>query len=136
MFSSDITVSCVTIEIFNDSLIENDEIFNVAPVLEVNQTFTMLGNNSFATVTILDSDGGRSENPSDILLLNVLVLINPHSIKDLMLSLEQAAYTVMESAPSQGGFDVCVIITNGPGLVPQKEVTVTVSATSDSVEGT
>ena len=61
MFSPDISLSCVTIEIFNDSLIENDEVFNVALVLEANQTFTMLGNNSFATVTILDSDGGRPE---------------------------------------------------------------------------
>ena len=52
-----------------------------------------------------------------------------------MISLEQAAYTVLEGAASPRGFDVCVIITNGPRIVPQMDVSVTVFTTSDSVEG-
>ena len=83
MFSPDIYLSCVMIEIFNDSLIENDEVFNVALVLEVNQTFTMLGNNSFATVTILDSDGGRSE-VQVVLFTSYSSGFNPHSVSQIL----------------------------------------------------
>ena len=44
-------------------------------------------------------------------------------------------YTVVESASSQRGFDVCVVITNGPGIVPQMDTPVMVFATNDSVGG-
>lgn len=46
---------------------------------------------------------------------------------DLMVSLEQAAYVVLENASS---LEVCVIIVNGPDIVPQIEMNVTVFATN------
>lgn len=44
-----------------------------------------------------------------------------------MVSLEQAAYVVLENASS---LEVCVIIVNGPGIVPQMEMDVTVFSTN------
>lgn len=53
---------------------------------------------------------------------------------DLMVSLEQAAYVALENASS---LEVCVIIVNGPDIVPQMEMSVTVFATNfnDSDKG-
>ena len=53
---------------------------------------------------------------------------------DLMVSLEQAAYVALENASS---LEVCVIIVNGPDIVPQMEMNVTVFATNfnDSDKG-
>ena len=56
-FPPNVSISCAVIEIFNDTLVESDEVFSVALLLEANQAFTTLGN-SIATVTIIDSDGG------------------------------------------------------------------------------
>jgi hypothetical protein len=44
-----------------------------------------------------------------------------------MVSLEQAAYVVLENASS---LEVCVIIVNGPDIVPQMEMNVIVFATN------
>ena len=44
-----------------------------------------------------------------------------------MVSLEQAAYAVLENASS---LEVCVIIVNGPDVIPQIEMNVTVFATN------
>ena len=46
---------------------------------------------------------------------------------DLVVSLEHAAYVVLENASS---LEVCVIIVNGPDIVPQIEMNVTVFATN------
>ena len=46
---------------------------------------------------------------------------------DLMVSLEQAAYVVLENASS---LEICVIIVNGPDILPQMEMNVTVFATN------
>ena len=44
-----------------------------------------------------------------------------------MVSLEQAAYVVLENTSS---LEVCVVIVNGPDIVPQMEMNVTVFATN------
>ena len=58
-----------------------------------------------------------------------------NSSADLIVSLEQGMYETLENASE---FEVCVIIVNGPGIVPQMEMNVTVFATdfNDSNEGT
>lgn len=58
LFSPNVSTSCVSIGIFSDDLVENDEVFNVSLLLQANQTFAELGNSSMAAVTINDSDGG------------------------------------------------------------------------------
>ena len=57
-FSPNISTSCVTIGITNDTLIESDELFIVNLFLQMDQSFVELGNDT-ATVTIVDSDGGK-----------------------------------------------------------------------------
>lgn len=57
-FSPNISTSCVTIGITNDTLIESDELFDVMLFIQMNQSFVELGNDT-AAVTIVDSDGGK-----------------------------------------------------------------------------
>ena len=51
----------------------------------------------------------------------------------LVVSLEQPRYIVNESASE---FEVCVFIANGPDIVPQMEMDVTVFASNSSDGGT
>ena len=55
------------------------------------------------------------------------LVLFPQPSVDLMVSLEQATYVVLENASS---LEVCVIIINGPDIVPQMEMNVTVFATN------
>ena len=57
-FFPNISTSCAIIGIFHDKLVEDTEMFSVNLLLQTNLTFVELGNSSFATVTIIDSDGG------------------------------------------------------------------------------
>ena len=55
------------------------------------------------------------------------LVLFPQPSVDLMVSLEQAAYVVLENASS---LEVCIIIVNGPDILPQMEMNVTVFATN------
>lgn len=54
---------------------------------------------------------------------------------DLIISFEQTRYTTLENASSATGFEVCVVIVNGPGIVPQMNMDVMVFATNGSDGG-
>ena len=45
-------------------------------------------------------------------------------------------YVAMENSSSPNELEVCVIIVNGPGIVPQMEMDVIVFATNISDQGT
>lgn len=54
---------------------------------------------------------------------------------DLIISFEQASYIALENTSSATGFEVCVVILNGPGIVPQMNMNVIIFATNGSDGG-
>lgn len=53
-----------------------------------------------------------------------------------MISFEQTSYTVLEGDSSTAVFEVCVVIVNGPGIVPQMDMDVSIFSSSGSDGGT
>ena len=57
------TRQCVNVQILDDDVVENDEVISLSATLALTMTNPLITINGSATITILDEDGGYSQEP-------------------------------------------------------------------------